>query len=132
MNIQRPDSMVNALHTTLAKTSRRSEVAASNLANVDTPGYRSLEVRFDDVLSLGGGLRRTDGRHLQPVRSEPHDGTLVDSPATRIREDGNTVNIDRTMTQLTLLQGRYRASAELLRKRFALLTYAVTDGRSSR
>jgi flagellar basal body rod protein FlgB len=38
------------------------------------------------------------------------------------------VDLDRQMTMLAALQGRYTAATQMLRKRFALLEYAITSG----
>jgi len=99
---------------------------------VDTPGYRALTVAFDELLSPRGGLepRRTRALHLAPAGDGRVQGTLLDAPITRMRNDGNTVDVDLEMTRLGMTQGRYRTAAELLRKRFALLVYTATDGRA--
>ena len=129
MKVSSVDSAMAALRQTMTKTSRRLEAVASNLANIDTPGYRAVEVRFPDLQAKPGLLRRTDGRHLPVADPAKLRGTPVEAAATRMRDDGNTVDIDREMASLNALQGRYRASAEMIRKRFALWRYAVTDGR---
>jgi len=133
MSIGSVDSTVEALRFVLGRTSRRAEVVASNLANVDTPGYRALQVTFDEMLPGKGGLEavRTDPGHASAGSTSASRGRVTELPATRMRIDGNTVDVDREMTMMAMVQGRYRATAELLRKRFALLTYAATDGRGS-
>ena len=55
--------------------------------------------------------------------------TTPEAPVTRLRPDGNTVDIDREMTQLSALGGRFAATAQMLRKHLALLRYAATDGK---
>ena len=123
------DATIDALRTVLGRTSRRAAVVASNLVNVDTPGYRALDVEFSEPLELASEMRRTDSRHLSARANPAFRGSFVEAPVTRVRSDGNTVDVDREMTLFAMLQGRYRASAEMLRKRFALWLYAVTDGR---
>jgi len=132
MNSNPVDATVEALRVTLGRASRRAEVAASNLANVDTPGYRSLAVEFDDLLSPRAELepRLTHPFHRSRSADRRVRGTLLEAPVTRMRNDGNSVDLDREMTTLGMTQGRYRTAAELLRKRFALLVYTATDGRA--
>jgi len=127
----RMDSTVDALRTSLGQASRRADVVASNLANVDTPKYRALDVRFEDALGTTAGIEmsRTHSGHLSGLIGNSPNGTLMEAPVTRMRQDGNTVDIDLEMTRLSMVQGRYRTSAEMLRKRFALLVYSATDGR---
>ena len=46
------------------------------------------------------------------------------------RNDLNNVSVDREMLALAQSAGRYSTAIELLRRRFALLRYAIMDGRS--
>lgn len=123
------DRTVSLLDRTLDRASLRGSIVAANVANVDTPGYRALQVVFDDVLAAAGGLTplRTDPAHMS---AGPPGGAhrFVEGPLARIRPDGNSVDVDREMTALAALQGRYSAAAEMLKKRFGLLEYAVTSG----
>jgi flagellar basal-body rod protein FlgB len=89
-------------------------------------------VQFEETLKIAGSLdvERTDPRHLPEAPDLEDPGTLREVPASRVRNDGNTVDVDREMTMLAALQGRYQSAAEMVRKRFALLIYSATDGRS--
>jgi flagellar basal-body rod protein FlgB len=132
MNIFGGDSTIDLLRTTLGRASRRAEILASNLANVDTPDYRAVDVRFDELIAGSAlpGPERTHPNHLSPSTDEQIRGRLFESPVTRMRNDGNTVDVDREMTLLASTAGRFRTATEMVRKRFALLIYAGTDGRS--
>jgi flagellar basal-body rod protein FlgB len=130
MRITTGDQVTAALHTMLERQSARVSAVAANLANVDTPRYRAMDVAFPEPGGASGlELRRTDSRHLSPGADE-REGHPVQAPVTRLRADGNTVDIDREMTLLAALRGRYRAAAGMVRKRFALRLYAAVDGRS--
>ncbi len=131
------DGTVSALHRALGRVSRRTAMTVSNLANVDTPGYRAQDVEFERALRSAVQMERSSGRHLGggslagPGGLGPGDqgGRVVESPVTRMRADGNTVDVDVEMTKLATFQGRYTALTQMIRKRFALLRYAATDGR---
>ena len=110
----------------------RHRLIAHNIANLDTPGYRALRASFPERLGQARKLEmsRTDGQHMAPpAGSGAARGTIEQAPATRVRLDGNTVDVDREMTALAAVQARYNAAAQMVRKRFALLRYAVTDGK---
>jgi flagellar basal-body rod protein FlgB len=124
------DPTISLLRDVLGRTSQRAQAVASNLANLDTPGYRTLDVDFADLVGDAGGLYRTQDGHLAAAAAAPARGTVVELPTGRLRADGNNVDVDREMTLLAQLQGRYRASTELVRKRYALLIYAITEGRT--
>ena len=126
------DLTVDLLRGTLDRASTLSSVTASNLANVDTPGYRAQKAEFDETLDALGGdleLSRTHSGHILPPDDPRPQAIVSDAPADRMRMDGNTVDIDRQMTELARLQGRYAAAAQLVRKRFVLIRLALTDGK---
>lgn len=79
------------------------KVLSQNVANVNTPGYRRLEVSFDDQLDKHLKLHGEDGiENLQP--------TIVEDTTSPARLDGNNVDIDREMMRLnknTLLNNAY-------------------------
>ncbi len=81
----------------------RHKVLSQNVANVNTPGYRKLDVSFDDALAKHLEWHGEDGvGQLQP--------TIVEDTTTPARLDGNNVDIDREMMRLnknTLLNNTY-------------------------
>jgi flagellar basal-body rod protein FlgB len=100
------------------------EVTAGNMANIDTPGYRTEGFDFTDALlkqfndstetdKLGGG-------HAQV---EYVDG-LVSRP------DGNNVSIDRESIQLAKSQMQFRLGEQLLKHEFSSVMSAIhMDGK---
>jgi flagellar basal-body rod protein FlgB len=125
------DALIGQLRATLDRLSLRATAAASNLANVDTPGYTAVRASFPETLGRVQRLEmaRTDSGHVGPASGPSAKGTLEQAPVTKARADGNTVDLDREMTALAQVQGRYAAATRIVRKRFALLRYAATDGR---
>lgn len=112
--------------------SRRAEVLASNLANVDTPQYKARDLDFGAALAAAtksqGNLKTTDARHLQA-------GGAVQSQAESVKyrvplhssPDGNTVNADVEKAQFTENAMRYQASLAFLTRKFAGLKAALGD-----
>lgn len=127
------DDVTAALARVLDRSSLRAGVVASNLANLDTPGYRARDVRFEDEFGLSVRLARTSASHLKGT-GDGSDGTsrFVDAPVTRMRADGNTVDLDAQMHLLSRERGRYGTAADLVRKRFALFQYAIGAGGGGR
>ncbi len=112
---------------------KRHAVISSNIANVDTPGYRAKELPFAQVMArefarTGQGreitLRRTHPRHLADPRERVGDAVKV------IRERGtpNDVDIDQEMAKLMENNLQYQATVQALIKQFDLLRAAVTEG----
>lgn len=127
------------LTRTLDALSLRQEVAASNVANAETPGFQASAVRFEDVLqralALSPGelpLARTNARHLlaggvDPSQVQP---VVVEETGTRVRSDGNNVDVEREMGLLAETTVRYEAVSEALARRLAMLRLIASEGRS--
>ena len=105
---------------------RRHAVLAGNVANVDTPEYRPLDLERSVATKTAGGAR-TDSRHMKLSGS---DGVSfyfddADAPATL---DGNTVNLERELAKVDANRVRYNTASRLVSKRLAALRYAASDG----
>lgn len=122
MPISMFDSTIDALSNALAVYQRRHQVISSNIANVETPGYRAKDVDFQRALKDafdGGNQAAADGPR-EPV-------AIVDDMSAPQRTDGNTVDIDLQMAKLSANTGRYDVLAKVLAKQFGLLRQAI-DG----
>jgi flagellar basal-body rod protein FlgB len=110
----------------------RESAAAANLANLDTPGYRTLEATFEDNLEaeLGAGLRmaRTAHGHLAGLAASPASGTH-EVEGLAARRDGNTVQLDRELLALNRAAGDFSAAQTALAAKFRLVRYAINEGR---
>lgn len=110
----------------------RQSVAAANLANLDTPGYRTLEATFEDSLEaqLGAGLRmaQTVHGHLAGAVPSPAEGTQ-EVEGLAARRDGNTVQLDRELLALNRAAGDFSKAQTVLAAKFRLVRYAINEGR---
>lgn len=120
----------------LTGLSRRQQAISSNVANIDTPGYRRREVTFEatlrsEIATAGGGpqLARTDPQHFAGSTAA---GDL--SPASRSRDvvasrnDGNNVDIDEEMMLLVETQLRYQALSQSIGTRLNTLRSIIRGG----
>lgn len=93
----------------------RHRVIAQNVANVNTPGYRRREVTFETDLAKA---LATPG----PTAHAKPQVVVVDGPE---RVDGNTVDIDREMNDLSKNALLYQAAAQIVSSRVASLRAAI-------
>ncbi len=137
--------------------STRNAVLASNIANVDTPGFRQKDLNFrqmmesymqdldaeakkDGAVSPSGGSSLfmdpgSAGQGGLPLAAtEP--GHIVDLPRSGPREIleseergvPNNVDLDEQMSKLSENHLEYQAAIQLLVKKFELLREAATEG----
>jgi flagellar basal-body rod protein FlgB len=124
-------AIIAALRRQMTVVAARQVVAASNLANVNTPGYRAKEVSFDaaldERLASASSLAATSSRHLPGTPA--HDPHLAETPDLPSRRDGNNVQIDRELLTMTRAAGDFAAAQTALAAKFRLVRYALNDSR---
>jgi flagellar basal-body rod protein FlgB len=116
------DSALGPLPEALVLRGRRSELIASNLANADTPNFKSRDFDFRAMMDKAHGeqlaVRTTQARHIAfsdtggpggipfqyRIPSQPSlDGNTVDGQVEQAAFAENAVNYQAT---LTFLSGR--------------------------
>ncbi len=103
----------DALGRYLDLTSGQMKLTASNMANVDTPGFKTEGFDFEEEF----------GRQLRSGRSTAPEIQTVDGLVSR--PDGNNVSMDREALQLAKAQLQFRLGTELLKHEFSMVMSAI-------
>jgi flagellar basal-body rod protein FlgB len=115
-------SLMNTSQLTLAEkfldlATARQSLLVSNIANVDTPGYRTQDMDFHAEMV----------RALSEDAGTPTTPTVRDVPGLLSRPDGNNVSVDREGLLLAELQLKYQAATQAIRQEFALIRTVVSN-----
>ncbi|CAN5895238.1 flagellar basal body rod protein FlgB [soil metagenome] len=120
-------STLDTLQSALTFHRERHTVLAGNIANLDTPGYKPLDLQRSTA---------TEGTSLTVTQ----EGMIADAPggAQMVQTftdtdqmqnpDGNAVELEREMSKIDANRARYSTASELVSRRIALLRYAAGDG----
>ena len=128
---------ISALEKSLNLRSIQHKALSSNIANMDTPNYKAVELDVAEKMARNKGsapdlrLARTRAGHL-PIRSNRTENLklkAVRPTGYSLRGDGNTVDIDRTMGKLAENTLLYNATAQLISKKFAGLKNVIKGGK---
>jgi flagellar basal-body rod protein FlgB len=120
------DDLIPLLEHTLTWRSRRQEVIAGNVANLDTPHYTRNELNFHDILNtyIQGGPRvhliSTHPAHIQA------DSAKL---AGAIQDTGQEVDVDREMVEMAANHLSYQASVQMLSKKLDSLRTVIEGDR---
>lgn len=95
----------------------RQSLLVSNIANVDTPGYRTLDIDFHSEFA----------RALNQPPGTPILALARKVPGLLSRPDGNNVSADREGLLLAEVQLKYQAAIQAMRAEFALIRSAVNE-----
>lgn len=122
-------SSLSALEDAMRFRVARGGVLASNLANVDTPGYRRREMHFVDALDQAVvSARRTHSRHLGAPSTDPASRHRIELGPKGARPDGNGVNIDEEVIALSRNSGAFTSQAGIMARIHSLFRTAITGG----
>jgi flagellar basal-body rod protein FlgB len=123
------DKTMGMLTSMLDYQSRRHKVIASNIANIDTPGYRPKELAFTKELSEAM-LRNSD---VEMTRSNdkhlPTGSYHINSSDFEVVEAGNKVDLDGEMGKLADNHLKYNLTVELLARKFKGLNSVLREAK---
>ncbi|MEO8070069.1 MAG: flagellar basal body rod protein FlgB [Acidobacteriota bacterium] len=129
-------AIMAALGRQMTRAVQRQAVAAGNLANVDTPGYRTQSASFDDALGEhldehldAGQMVATNARHIGAGSGTADRGKTVEPTGLAERRDGNNVQMDRELLALGRSAADFSAAQTVLSAKFRLVRYAINEGR---
>ncbi len=115
------------LETQLHFRVARQSALAANLANADTPGYRRVDLRFDDALAAAGArLEQRHPRHLAAGEGGMPYRLEVGPRGTR--PDRNGVDLDHELVLAKRNAGEFQDLAGVLARIVALRRAAIGSG----
>jgi flagellar basal-body rod protein FlgB len=117
---------------------KRQQLLAANIANVDTPNYRPVDLAFEGALKdalnrdhsadpTPPGFNKTNAMHMSGWMEEAPEATEV-----VVREDvtnsldNNGVDLDKEMARLVDNSTNYQTVLEVSRRRFNILTELIS------
>ncbi len=100
----------------------QAKLTAANMANIDTPGYRTVGMDFEaEMREAMSGVEA--GRPARQVRLKAVDGLIA-------RPDGNNVSMDREGLNLAEAQLKFKTGVALLRQEYQRVMDAIhADGK---
>ena len=120
------DKTMNMIQYRLSLSSTNQKLISSNLANLDTPGYKTKSLSFENTLR-----QSLEDHVLQMVRTNSRD-LDPDDPAKAMEDsrvvEGGPVDLDTQMVNLSKNSLEYQYMIAMLNKKFSMLKTAITDG----
>jgi flagellar basal-body rod protein FlgB len=118
--------LLSLLGNYLKLVTNREQAISSNMANVDTPGYRTRDIDFQAEMkkvmseALTPSANGTETAQMSPVLQEVQG--LMERP------DGNNVNIDREGLLMAETQLQYQMGVQLVKRQFHQILSAINGG----
>lgn len=106
---------------------KRNEILGSNMANVDTPGFKRQDVSFESLLSAAVSRASLSSRSLtQTVRNINYKAitptVYTDNSNLSYRLDGNNVDPDVEQIEIASNQYYYKGIIDSMNQEFARIS----------
>lgn len=96
--------------------STRQKLVVSNIANIDTPGYKAKDIDFQfEFIS----------------QIEGQSPNVIDTPGLVVKSDGNNVSLDREARLLSENALRFNVASNLMKTQLKTIESAIKEGQSS-
>lgn len=120
--------LVSALRRQMTIAVAKQVASAGNLANVDTPDYKAVEVNFESALDEKlAPPTATHSKHFSTA--SPGAISTKEVQGVTPRRDGNTVQLDQELLSMNRAGGDFSAAQTALAAKFRLVRYAINEGR---
>ncbi|MBL7033713.1 MAG: flagellar basal body rod protein FlgB [Candidatus Delongbacteria bacterium] len=127
------ETILPLLNRSMDAYTLRQKAIANNVANAETPGYRRLEVDFEEHLQKmiqqrHQVLERTDRRHLPDPHAVEFMPVVMRQAAVNDPESNgvNSVDIDQEMASLAKALLGFRFASRVTANEFELLRKAIS------
>jgi flagellar basal-body rod protein FlgB len=112
-------NIVDLLESAIRAESLRQKAIANNIANIETPQYRRVDVRFKELLAKAiespGSI---DPKELEAEIYEPKN--------TPVNSNGNDVNFESEIGDMIKNSLRHEAYVRLLMKKYRQIDLAIS------
>ena len=143
--------VMSVLHKSMDLRSRKHSVSSSNIANVDTPGYRAFNLEVEKALQKMEGRRgslelnkghdfhlskiswnnprgtlgRTRKTHLKSPGTNDEYDSLISADKTEFKSNNNNVDLDLEMGRLSSNHLLFNANVLMMSRKFAGLRNVI-------
>lgn len=112
------NTIVDLINAGLQTENVRQKAIANNFTNLDTPGYRRLDVKFEEVLAACS--ESSDAVDLG--LSEPEIYEVKETP---VKANGNDTSLEIEVGELIKNSLRHKAYIRLLSKKYNQIELAI-------
>lgn len=115
--VKQPDP-IHMLQDGMRVAAFRQSTIANNIANLDTPGYRRADVRFEQLLSNA----IDKGQHLDPTQLQK---AIFQPQDSAVDLKGNDVNMDSEVGEMMKNDSSYKMYVRLTSKLYQQMASAM-------
>lgn len=112
--------ITHLLEAGIKAESLRQQAIASNIANLETPGYRRIDVRFEELLTKA--LDEAGSVDLTEITPQLHR-----PKQTPVKSNGNDVNLEAEVGEMVKNTLLHKVYIRLLNKKYSQIELAMSE-----
>lgn len=116
--MSKTESIVDLIDAGIKAETLRQKAIANNIANLETPGYRRIDVKFEELLAKC--LRSSKEFDLSEVEAQ-----IYQPKQTPVKSNGNDVNLEIEVGQMIKNTLRHKTYIRLLSKKYNQIELAI-------
>lgn len=116
----------------MAYLGQRQTVLASNVANVDTPGYQAKDVKEPNFAAMVAGknlptgkMVKTNPMHMSAMNQRGAFAVIDRGSLDEYNPNQNGINLDTEMQKVAFTQAEYNKVISIYRKNLSMIRTAV-------
>lgn len=117
------DPVMQGLKMTLDVAAMKHQAIASNIANVNTPNYKRLDLTSSFKTEFKNAMNAVQAGQTLPEISKPTLGEAATAGGVRL--DGNNVNMEQELMELMDNKSRFDFASKMLIQRYNLVRSAI-------
>jgi flagellar basal-body rod protein FlgB len=120
--MSKTSNIVDFLEAGLRAESLRQKAIANNIANLKTPGYRSIDVKFEELLAKA--LDSPGAVDLSGIEAQ-----IYQPNTTPVKPNGNDVSLETEVGKMIKNTLRHKAYIRLLGRKYRKMQLAIEVGK---
>jgi flagellar basal-body rod protein FlgB len=120
--MSKTSNIIDFLDAGIRAESLRQKTIANNIANLETPEYRRIGVKFEELLSRA--LDSSGSADLSET-----EALIYELKQTPVKSNGNDVNLEAEVGEMVKNTLRHKAYIRALSKKYHQIELAINTGR---
>ena len=117
--MSKTENILDLIDAGIKAETLRQKAIANNIANLETPGYRRVDVKFEELLAKC--LRSSGEFDLSEVEAQ-----IYRPKQTPVKSNGNDVNLEAEIGQMIKNTLRHKTYIRLLSKKYNQIELAIS------
>ena len=116
--MSKTNNIIDVLSIAIKAEGLKQKAIANNVANLETKGYRRLDIKFEELLEKAlEGEGSVDLNEIEPVLYQPKN--------TPVKSDGNDVSLEKEVAEMVNNSIRHRTFIRLLDRKYKGIEEAI-------